>query len=264
MKQARNAKESPARWNKHWKRVRIATGCGLWLALILLCVLYRDRLTPEAITAHSPKNLWLAAGLLLLCFSLKSLSVVLYSGILYTASGMILPLPAAIALNLAGTAVMVTLPYLVGRAVGPGALAYVQERHPRIDMLSPLRGRGDFLLSFLSRAVSVFPSDVLSFCFGAMQMPYSAYLAGCLLGMLPQTVTFPVMGTHVRTPGSPEFKAALAVQLIYTAAPLAIYLFLKRKHLNTEKGAYDDQSKRLATNRKQKSPRTLRLRCIRQ
>ena len=45
MKQARNAKESPARWNKHWKRVRIATGCGLWLALILLCVLYRDRLT---------------------------------------------------------------------------------------------------------------------------------------------------------------------------------------------------------------------------
>ena len=204
-------------------------GCALWLALIGLAALYRDWLTPEAIATYSPKNSVLAAGVLLACFALKSLSVVFYSGVLYIASGMIFPLPAAIALNLAGTAVMVTLPYLVGRAVGPGALAYVQEKHPRINMLLPLRGRGDFLLSFLSRAVSVFPSDVLSFCFGAMQMPYPAYLAGCLLGMLPQTVTFPVMGVHVRTPGSPEFKAALAVQLLYTAASLFIYLFLKRK-----------------------------------
>ena len=48
-------------------------------------------------------------------FAVKSVSVVIYSGLLFAVSGMIFPMKFAIAVNFCGAAIMVTLPWLIGK-----------------------------------------------------------------------------------------------------------------------------------------------------
>ena len=62
-------------------------GIGLWASLIIVCVVNRDKITAEGIVGLVPQNSWLSAIILLMLFAVKSVSVVIYSGILYAASG---------------------------------------------------------------------------------------------------------------------------------------------------------------------------------
>ena len=75
----------------------------------------RRFLTAEAISRASPEQLWLAAGFLLLLYGVKSVSFCFPMSALTAAGGLLFPYPAALAVNLTGTAVAQTLPFLMGR-----------------------------------------------------------------------------------------------------------------------------------------------------
>ena len=186
-------------------------------------------MTPEAIAASVSGNPWLAAAVLLAMFALKSVSVFFYAGILYAASGILFPLPIAVLVNLCGTAIMTTLPYCIGRRLGANAVQTV--------ILREMRGENDFCFSFLSRANGVLPSDVVSFYMGAIRLRLPQYLAGCLLGMLPTNLTFPLMGMNIRQPGSAEFLTALSVQVIYSVISVAVFLLIRKRKRKTDGGS---------------------------
>ena len=59
---------------------------------------------------------------LLALFAVKSVTIVVYGALLYAASGILFPLPAALAVNLLGTIIMITIPYLIGSASGSEAI----------------------------------------------------------------------------------------------------------------------------------------------
>ena len=90
---------------------------------------------------------------MLALFAVKSLSIFLYSGLLYAASGVLFPLPVAIAVNLAGTAVMVSLPYWLGKKLGSQAVQYILHRWPKSAMLHDLRGGSDFFFVLIVHTV---------------------------------------------------------------------------------------------------------------
>ena len=99
-------------WGKnilHSRIYKIIILC-VWLIILGTCLLYRDRFSVESVLRASPQNMPLAALFMLLLVALKSISVFIYCGILFIASGIIFPLPAAILVNLLGAAVMVSLP----------------------------------------------------------------------------------------------------------------------------------------------------------
>ena len=194
-------------------------------------------MTPEAIAASVSGNPWLAAAVLLAMFALKSVSVFFYAGILYAASGILFPLPIAVLVNLCGTAIMTTLPYCIGRRLGANAVQTVVNKFPKVAILREMRGENDFWFSFLSRANGVLPSDVVSFYMGAIRLRLPQYLAGCMLGMLPTNLTFPLMGMNIRQPGSAEFLTALSVQVIYSVISVAVFLLIRKRKRKTDGGS---------------------------
>lgn len=218
----------PAR--QTWRTLgRVCLG-ALWLGLILICWQNRDALTPEALAAYSPENPMLAAMLLVALFGVKSLSVVIYSGLLYAASGILFPLPWAVAVNLIGTAVMVSIPYCVGRAAGKSKAEEIVRKYPRAAQLHELRTGNDAWFAFVIRAVGRLPSDVVSLYLGAIGMPYSRYLAGSVLGMLPHTLTFPLMSTGLLRSDSPGFAVgAVAAEILYVACAAGVYALHKKR-----------------------------------
>jgi len=64
---------------------------GIVLCLVSLVLRFRNEITLERIVHFTPKSRWAAALVMLCLFAIKSFSVFIYGGILYTASGILFP-----------------------------------------------------------------------------------------------------------------------------------------------------------------------------
>lgn len=202
---------------------------AVWAVILIACFLNRDRFSVDGVLRYSPRNPLLCAVFLLFLFALKSLSVFIFSGILFAASGILFPLSAAIALNVLGAAVMVSLPYWLGRRLGKDAADRVLEKYPKAAALRQMRTGHELSLSFITRAINVLPSDILSLYMGATGINYPKYLAGSLLGMLLSLVTFPIMGMNITEPTSPWFWASIVIQVLVSAFFIGGYWIYYRK-----------------------------------
>ena len=144
----------------------------IWLAIIAVCLLHKDEFTLEGILSYTPRQPILAAAMLWALFAVKSLSIFLYSGLLYAASGILFPLPVAIAVNIAGTAVMVSIPYWLGKKLGSQAVQYILHRFAKSAMLHDLRGGSDFFFVLSVRLLGILSADVVSGYLGAVGVRY--------------------------------------------------------------------------------------------
>ena len=202
----------------------------IWAGIIAICFLHRKELSAEGIARYTPGNPWLASIVMLALFALKSLSIVIYSGLLYAANGILFPLPVAILLNLIGTVIMVSLPYQIGRRAGASAVEDIRAKHPKTEAIYDLRAKNDFLFSFLVRMVRL-PSDVASLYMGAVHVEYKKYLLGSLLGLFPHTITFPIMGMSIRDIRSPRFMISLCAEIAYILITYAVYTQYRKKNM---------------------------------
>lgn len=78
-------------------------------------------------------------------FALKSLSIVIYCGILYAASGLLFPLYISIPVSIVGTAIMTTVPFLLGRRYGIEKATALMEKYPKLKSIHEIRSENDFL-----------------------------------------------------------------------------------------------------------------------
>ena len=195
-----------------------------WAAVILLCFLYRDRITVENIVNFTPENPVLAVGIMLLLFAFKSVTFVIYGSILYAVNGILFPLPFALLLNMAGSAIMATLPFLIGRRKGSGLLVKLTEKYPKLSVLRKLPSENGFFLSMVIRLMGCLPGDVVSMYFGASGIRYREYLTGTLIGLTPSIVIFTVMGMSADDVTSPAFIISVCCEIL-TALTSIIWFF---------------------------------------
>ena len=161
----------------------------------------------------------------LLFFIVKGMSMVLHAGILYTASGLLFPLPLAVLVNILGTVCMVTAPWLYGRFIGGDIAERFDKKYPAAARVASFREKNDWLFSLGVRLLSGLPSDPLSMYLGAVRLPWPALIFGAVLAYLPNAVTMPVMAQHAAAPGSPVFVVSAAVAVLFACAP-AIFLLV--------------------------------------
>ena len=176
----------------------------------------------------------LAVLILLGLFALKGVSAILLYSVLTTATGLLFDFVPALFINLAGTAICVTIPYLAGRVA------------KREDVLAKLRANkklrkyetdgkmGLFPLCFVLRTVGV-QSEVLGLLFGNLGMPYLPFLAASLLGMFSTLLSYTVLGTTV--------SRLSPISLIFFAldtAILVVTVLLYRKKIKEKEKARRD------------------------
>ncbi|MCI8438382.1 MAG: TVP38/TMEM64 family protein [Oscillospiraceae bacterium] len=201
----------------------------VWAALLLFCLLNKDRFTVDGVLSYTPENAVLSAAFMMFLFALKSISVFIFSGILFAANGILFPLPAAILLNVLGAAVMVSLPYWLGRRLGGDVVGRIVEKYPKAAAFRQLQTGHELLFSFIARAVNILPSDIVSLYMGAMGISYRKYLPGSILGMLLSLITFPIMGMNIANPGSPTFLWSIGIQAAVSAVSIGGFWLVRRK-----------------------------------
>ena len=220
------AKQSPERLSmKKYQIILIL----VWAALLLFCLLNKDRFTVDGVLSYTPENAVLSAAFMMFLFALKSISVFIFSGILFAANGILFPLPAAILLNVLGAAVMASLPYWLGRRLGGDVVGRIVEKYPKAAAFRQLQTGHELLFSFIARAVNILPSDIVSLYMGAMGISYRKYLPGSILGMLLSLITFPIMGMNIANPGSPAFLWSIGIQAAVSAVSIGGFWLGRRK-----------------------------------
>ena len=199
-----------------------------WCLIGLIIYKTNGGLTVEQLVTYKPKNPILAALAMLGLFALKSVDFIMHSGVLYAASGVMFPLPAALALNIVGAAIMVTPVYFIGRALGAPILEELKKKYPKLNNFVSQPLGGELVLSLLLRS-SGLSLHVGSLYLGAAQTDFGKYLLGSVLGLLPIIIPFTIMGTSANDPKSPVFVTAFAVKITFSLISLLIAFIIQKR-----------------------------------
>ena len=200
-----------------------------WLIFIVFCFVNRDKITIDDIVSITPHNTVLAIILMLIIYAIKSLTVVIYCGMIYITCGILFPLPIAVAVNFAGTAIMVTIPFFVGKKAGKDAVNRITNKYPKTAEIRAFETSNDFFLAFIVRIIGLLPSDPISAYMGAVGLDYKKYILGTLLGMLPSIIAFPIIGMSLTDPASPAFIGAVLFEISTSVISVAVFSAVKKR-----------------------------------
>jgi len=187
----------------------------------------------EAVLDYLPDNLFFSALLLLLMYALKSLSVVFPLIVLQIAAGMIFPPVTAIILNTIGTGIAYTVPYIIGRFSGSDAAERIMKKYPKAKDIIMVQRTNTWFPSFLLRAVSCLPGDIISMCLGSIRVPYIPYVVASILGTFPGLIPATIAGVSIMDPTSLVFIISVAVTVLSSVGSVIIYLFLNKHKKNS-------------------------------
>lgn len=105
----------------------------------------------------------------------------------------------------------------------------IQAKYPIIEKLRDLRKKNEVIFCFAARMMRI-PGDIVSLYMGAAQVNYKKYLLGSILGAIPHTITYPIMGMSAFNLSSSQFILAFCAEVIYFLITTVIYTIYTRKH----------------------------------
>lgn len=222
-------KEAPVHSLKDSKTLKYVV-LAVWALAVIFMLLHQDSISMESIMAFSQENWLIIALMIISLFALKGIVFMIYAGLLFAASGILLPLPLAILVNIIGVTVMVTIPFCLTRFIGGNAADAIREKYPKVASLLMRRGESDLLFTLILRIIKVIPVEPLSIYLSAIGVRYVPFVLGSVLGMLPSCILFPIMGTNVGNIHSPEFLIAAGMELAFMAVSLiGMAIYRKRR-----------------------------------
>lgn len=204
------------------------------IVMVALCVIiylkFFRGVTIEHILEFTPKNLWLAALVMIGLFGMKSLSMFFPMMILVVASGSIFPnYFAALSVNAAGIIVMLALPYLIGRFAEREFVEKLISKNKNADKLREFQSENEFFIAFFLRVINILPCDIVSMFLGSVGFSPIKYFVGSFLGILPGLITTTLMGSSVDDPKSPKFWVSIICEVVFAAGSSIAYYFYKKK-----------------------------------
>ncbi len=210
------------------------------LALVLIFMLSAiigKRITIENILLYKPKSILAAALFFIGVYAIKSMSYLVPVIVVYAAVGTLFPLTIALAINLFGAAIVVTIPYCLGYFYGAGFMGSLFSKFPAIESFIKKREENILLVSCLPRTIVFVPLKTVSVYLGSVKVPYYKYLAGSMAGMLPMLVSVTLLGRNITDPRSPEFIIAAIITAISAWFSLAAYFLLEKMKNRRKKGS---------------------------
>lgn len=207
----------------------------LTVALVAFSIWVGSQMSLSGLISYTPKNIFLAAGGILLLYAVKSLSVVFPLSALYLVSAFWFGPVWALLINYIGLVISCSLPYCLGRHFGSGVITSLVQKYPRLEKLQQAGISNEIMLSYLMRIVSVLPGDLCSLFLGACSVRYSRYLIGSLLGLSPMMILHVLFADIIAQSLSGSFLDALTPASVITIVVLVAISVVSSVLLNKYK-----------------------------
>ena len=173
-------------------------------------------------------------------YFVKALLFVVPASVIYVAVGTILPPVTAVAVNLTGIFIEVSVTYLLGRFLGKDAVERLLSKSEKGRKLLEKAPGNKTSVILAVRAVPAFPIDFISLFYGASGCGYLRYALLSLAGISWRVILFTLLGDAVFA-WIPMDKIILAVILFIPVGVvyyvLNKFVFDRKKHAagNAEK-----------------------------
>lgn len=200
-----------------------------------LFLILNPNISVQTILSYTPENTIAAACVLMIIYAVKSILVFFPLIILQIVAGSIFPPLIAIAINLLGILVVLTIPYLLGRLAGIRIIEQLTEKYPKFQHIINQQHKSSLFLCFFLRSISCLPGDLITMYFGATKTPFSQNLVGGALGILPGMILATIMGNSIQDPDSPAFWISLLLTIAISVASALFYYFYQHKKENNSK-----------------------------
>lgn len=181
----------------------------------------------DFILTYTHKNIFLSIVIMLFLFVLKSFSLFFPISVLYALSGLLFPMPLALAVSTTGLVLSHLFPYLLGRNFKDTMEREIINKYPKMEKIKEFQNKNSFFSSMIVRCCGFLPSDIVSLYFGAVSLPLVPYLLGGLCGSFLSIVTTTLLGNNLSDPFSKEF----ILVLILRSAILFVSIGIERKLL---------------------------------
>ena len=213
------------------KKKLIPIGAIVLMGIVFTVIVKKssEPLSVNTILRYTPENAMLAAGIVLLLFALKSLTVVFPLSILYLASGIIFQPVIAVLISTVGLAITITIPYWIGKYSGKQIVQEICQKYPKAGMIAQYQRTNTFFACFITRIVGFLPGDIVSIYFGACDTAYLIYLAAGVSGSLLSIITTTLLGEKISDPFSVEFMIVLLCRILVSVGAVVINYQLNQK-----------------------------------
>ncbi len=212
------------------------------LSLVLYIMLSAD-ITVNEILNFTPDNPLAAAGVLLLLYALKSVTLIFPIAVLEIASGHLFPVWAALLINFIGILIDLTIPYWIGHFSGMEAIQKLMVKYPKFEAILDRQKNNSFFLCFFLRIIGGLPADVVTMYFGATGTEFRKNVIGGTIGILPKMTLYTVWGSSIQEPGSPTFWFSFYLTLLISAGSILGYYLYRRKLQNKQTASSESEVK---------------------
>lgn len=148
----------------------------------------------DKIIAAVNNNKPLAVLVIMALFAFKGFSCIPYAVILLGCS-LIFDLPVAILINTAGTALCISVSYLVGRFSKELTFDGMLEKYPKFKRYFGNAQKSSFTFVFALHSLHL-SMEVQGVLFGLLRTPYLPYVGGSMLALLPSMLWYTVLGEN--------------------------------------------------------------------
>lgn len=167
-------------------------------------------------------------------YVLKGLVFVIPASLFYISVGMAFEPLTAVAVNLAGILLEVTVSYVFGRFLGGAYITkLLQSKKGGQRILEMQNKRSGAASVFVMRLLPVFPIDFVSLFLGGSKYPFVKYLLLSVAGIAPRVILFTLLGDTIYD----YIPMRLIITLIVIAVPVAAIAVLIRMLYRRNKSA---------------------------
>lgn len=207
------------------------------LAIFVTAIVNYDKLSNIDIRAliAGASSLLIAELIILGVYAVKAITLVVPASVIYISVGVAFDWKRAVAVNLIGIALEVTLTYLLGKFLGRSAVEKKLSGTKMGGKLLNMQDKNKNTAMFLIRFVPAFPIDFSSLFMGAFGFSFLPYLLFSVLGIAPRVIAFTILGDSIYDliPMKYIIFAALIALPVAVAAGIIKGIMSKRKKINT-------------------------------
>lgn len=200
----------------------------LCCAAVLGALLLTGVLDLNAIPDLVQNNYALAVTVILALYIAKGFSgVILYNALVVIVS-LVFPLWEALTINAVGTAVTLSISYLIGCRTKTESLESKLQKYPKIQKYFVTTQKYGFVFCFAIHMIGL-SMEVLGIIFGMLRIGFWRYLVSSWLAIIPGMICFTIMGNTFDL-HSPAFWIVLGIDF----ALIAFGILYTRKKVQTE------------------------------
>lgn len=204
-----------------------------YLPLILMGIVFiyfalnYKEISVEDVLQYTPSNYFLAGGIVVFFFALKSISVVIPLTVLYISSSIIFPWWGAILVNTIGLFVTMTIPYYIGKLSGKDFVDKLISKYPKVNIINDIKAKNQWIFVFIIKILGFIPNDVSSIVLGSFNTDYKIFVISSVLAKAPMMIAKTLIGASISESGTLGIKVAIIIAILVFI--FTIFIYFKNK-----------------------------------